>query len=306
MSFDLTISFDKAEYLNPQLYMFVDTLKDNIPDDTILHIVTNRSEDNELIQWIQQQIPTKIYNNNGENTDHLKSRCKYMFNCFEVETDKSWLIKMEADMVILKHLDAFEEIIQHEGGIHGCDIILEPENRKIFNDISAHRLWRIIYNAMGMKYPRDTFIEFRENREIGLPLFGTGLIIVNSKHLDTINKRWVPLTKICEKWIDLNIHPNEFAFTGMIFDEGWKWWTYDAKYKFNPIGHFRKGSFPSTELIDNCKLPDDTIIFDYHRPEWLMHVAKYNPQIMKIIEKNKQYIPNDWWQLTSDKFMEKN
>ena len=35
MSFDLTISFDKAEYLNPQLYMMVDTLRDNIPDDTI-------------------------------------------------------------------------------------------------------------------------------------------------------------------------------------------------------------------------------------------------------------------------------
>jgi hypothetical protein len=147
-------------------------------------------------------------------------------------------------------------------------------------------------------------ITYRENNEKGLPLYGTGLVCVKSKHLDTINKRWIPLTKQCEKWIQFNIHPNEFAFTAMAFDEGWNTFLYPSKYKFNPIGHFRKGDFPSTILVEDCKLPEDTVIFDYHRPEWLMHVAKYNQEINDIIKRNKEYIPEDWWKLTSKDFQE--
>ena len=305
MNFDITLAFDKAEYLNPQAYMFFNTLAENVtyPGGPLVHITTNRDKDDELIQYIQAlPISTMVYWR--DHDDDLKSRCKYMFHCFEIQTARPWVIKMELDMLVLKHLDAFNELIEHEGGIHGCDIILEPENRKIFDDNTAHRLWRIIYKAMGMKYPKDTFIQFRENREKGLPLFGTGIICVKSELLPTINKRWIPLTKICEKWIDYGIHPNEFAYTGMVFDEGWKWWTYDAKYKFNPIGHFRKGEFPSTELIDNPVLPDDTVIFDYHRSQWLYDVAKANPKVMEIVSRNKKYLKG-FWDIDIGEFVEK-
>ncbi len=303
MSFDISLAFDKNKYLNTQAYLFTDTIKDKLPDDTIIHIVTNRGKDDEIRQYMSDNLNTKFYFNNGNDINHLQSRCKYMFNCFKVKTNKPWLVKMELDFLFLKHLSSLDEMIyQYED--NNLDLILEPENRRIFDDKTAHRLWRIIYNAMGMKYPKDTFIEYRENRETGLPLFGTGMIFVKSNLLDKINKRWVPLTEICERWIKYNIHPNEFAFTGLIFDEGWKWWTYEDKYKFNPIGHFRKGMFPSTELVDDCKLPDSTIIFDYHRPQWLFHVAKYNDDIKNYINNSKDKIPKDWWDLTSKDFME--
>ena len=160
-----------------------------------------------------------------------------------------------------------------------------------------------MYKAMG--FPTPTFkIQYRENNEDGLPLFGTGLICVKKGIINKINDNWVPLTKICERWIDFNVHPNEQAFTAMVLNEGYKWKIYDDKYKFNPIGHFRDGVFPSPKLKENCKLPEDTIIFDYHRPQWLFHVAKYNPQIMDIINENKQYIPPDWWKMSFQQFTE--
>ena len=296
--FDLTIAFDEAEYLDPQIYMFIDTLKDNIPDDTILHVVTNRDPTSEVMRYISNNIHTQIYFK--EKNDFLKSRCRYMLNCFDIKTDKEWVIKMELDMLILKHLDIFKHYIIDKD----LDLFIEPENRKIFDDNTADRLWRVMYKAMNIEKP-ELKITYRENKEKGLPLFGTGLIGVRSKHLDTINKRWIPLTKICEKWINLNTHPNEQAFTGMAFDEKWELFLYPPTFKFNPIGHFRKGEFPSTDLIDNCKLPEDTVIFDYHRPQWLFHVAKYNPQVKEIIERNRKYIPEDWWKLSTDLFKEK-
>jgi len=302
MSFDLLIAFDKAEYLNPQLYMMIDTLKDNIPEETILHVVTNRDKHDKIINYILDTFPdgkSIIYHNDGNKTNHLKSRCKYMFNCFDIQTDKEWVIKLEADLIVLKHLDIFNEILKSE-----YDLVIEPENRKIHSDIIATKLWRLIYNHLDIKQPKDKIV-FREDNEEGLPLYGTGLVCVKSKHLKTINNRWVPLTKICENWIGFNIHPNEFAFTAMAYDEGWNTYLYPPKYKFNPIGHFRKGDYPSIELIDDCKLPDETIVFDYHRPQWLMHVAKYNPEIHNIIKRNKKYIPNEWWELTNMEFQEK-
>jgi len=297
MSFDITIAFDEAEYLNPQLYMFANTLKDNIPEDTVLHVVTNRQDDDPVLKYISKNIYSKIYKK--EKSDYLKSRCRYMLNCFDIETDKEWIIKMESDFIILKYLEVFEYLTCHRG----LDLFIEPENRKIFDDNTAERLWRNMYKSMGIKKPEHK-ITFRENKEEGLPLYGTGLFGVRTKHLDTINKRWVPLTKICERWIDYNTHPNEQAFTGMALDEGWNTMLYPASYKFNPIGHFRKGEFPSTKLIENCILPD-VVILDYHRPEWLMHVAKYNNNIGDIICENSKYIPDNWWKLTNMDFVEK-
>jgi len=297
MSFDITIAFDKAEYLNPQLYMFVNTLKDNIPKDTMLHVVTNRKDDDPVLQYISKNIYTKIYKK--EKTNELKSRCRYMLNCFDIETDKPWVIKMESDMLILKNLSTFNDFTNLD-----IDLFIEPENRKIFDDKTANRLWRNMYRAMGIKTP-DFTIQYRENNEQGLPLFGTGLFGVRSNLLEVIKERWPKLTKLCERWIDYNTHPNEQAFTGMAIDEDWETVIYDAKFKFNPIGHFRDGDFPSTKLVDNCVLPEDIVIFDYHRPEWLMQVAKYNKNVGDIICRNSKYIPDEWWNLTNKDFMEK-
>jgi len=297
-TFDLTIAFDKATYLNPQLYMMVDTLKENIPEDTILHITTNRDDNDEILQWIQKQVPTKIYKK--PPFKDLKSRCQYMFHCWEIETDKDWVIKTEIDVLFLRKLKEFNRTLDKE-----FDIILQSENRRIIkDDIMETRLWRQIYKAMGIKLP-NLKLPYVENNEIGRPLLATGVVCLQSKHLDTINRRWIPLTKICEKWIDFGIHPNEFAFTGMIIDEGWDFKLFNKRYNFNPIGHFRKGEFPSIELVDNCKLPSDTIVFDYHRPQWLKHVAESNPKVEEIILRNIEHIPEDWWNLSSQKFMEK-
>ncbi len=43
MNFDITIAFDKAEYLNPQLYIFVNTLKDNIEYLVRVDVLTTRA-----------------------------------------------------------------------------------------------------------------------------------------------------------------------------------------------------------------------------------------------------------------------
>jgi len=298
MTFDITIAFDDAEYLNPQLYMMVDTLKNNIPDGCVLHVVTNRPKDDKILKHIQQTVPTETYYNDGKKTEHLKSRCKYMFNCFDIQTDKEWVMKIEADILILKNLNEFDKILKPE-----YNLVIEPENRKIYSDAIATKLWRLIYRTLKIKQPKDKIV-YRENNESGLPLYGTGIVCVKSKHLDTINKRWIPMTKICEDWMQFNIHPNEFAFTAMAYDEGWNTYLYPDTYKFNPIGHFRKGEFPSTDLVENCKLPEETVVFDYHRPEWLMHVAKYNEDICNIIQRNEKYIPDSWWGLSTDDFQE--
>lgn len=297
-SFDLTISFDKAKYLDPQIYMMIDTLKDNVPDDTVLHVTTNRSRKSPLIKYIRESIPTKVYIKPPFND--LRSRCQYMFHCFEVKTDKDYVIKLENDIFVLKHLKEFERVLRDD-----YDVVIQSENRRVVPDDNIElRLWRHIYRALKVKMPQFK-IHFVENHEEGRPLLATGIVAVKSDILDTINRRWVPMTKVCENWIQFNIHPNEFAFTAMIFDEGWDWGGLPTEFNFNPIGHFRKGNFPSTDLIDDCVLPEETVIFDYHRPQWLFHVAKYNPQIMEIINRNKQYVPREWWNISKEIFMER-
>jgi len=296
--FDLTISFDKAEYLNPQLRMMVDTLRENIPEGCILHITTNRDDDDETLMWIQEQVPTKIYKK--KPFKNLKSRCQYMFHCFEIETDKEWVIKTEIDVLFLKPLSEFEKILDDES-----DIVIQSENRRIIkNDNMETRIWRNIYKAMGINMP-NIKIPYVENNEVGRPLLATGVVAVKSIHLPYINATWVPLTKICEKWINMGIHPNEFAFTGLIFNMDWEIRILNNRFNFNPIGHFRKSKFPSTDLVEDCKLPEDTVVFDYHRPQWLMHVAKYNENVRNIVQRNKENIPEDWWGLSKELFMEK-
>ena len=296
--FDLSMAFDKVEYINPQLYMLTNTLKNNLPEDTILHIVTNREEDDETLQYIQKNIPTKIYHK--QPFENLKSRCQYMFHCFEVETDKPWLIKIEADILALRNLRVFNKTL------NDAEVILQPENRRIItDDLLEERVWRNIYRAMKIKLP-DIKFKHIENGELGRPLVNTGVVCVRSEHLDYINKRWIELIKIAEKWIDFGIHPNEFAFTAMLFESGWDFKFFNERYNFNPIGHYRKGLFPSTDLIDNCRLSSDIVLLHYHRPKWLFHLARYNKNISDIVERNLENIPVKWWDLNNELFIERN
>ena len=296
--FDLSIAFDDTEYLNPQIYLLTNTLKDNIPDDVTLHIVTNRKygEDKPLT-YLMDNIYSKVYYK--EKDDELKSRCRYMFNCFDIQTKKDWVVKIELDFIVLENISMLNDLLKDE-----YDLVIEPENRKIFTDNIEQRLWKNMFKAMGIKCPTHK-ITFRENNEKGLPLYGTGMVCVKSKHLDTIQKRWKSLTKICEKWIDYNVHPNEVAFTAMALDEEWNTYLYSNIYKYNPIGHWRDGPFPSVKLIDNPVLPEGTMIFDYHRPQWLMHTANKIKSVGDAVCKSSEYIPEEWWKLTNKEFLEK-
>jgi len=284
--FDLCFAFDKTKYLNPQIYLFFNSLKNKIDNDTVIHINTNRDLRDKPLKFIQNNFNTKIYNNKHPQ---LKSRCRYMLNSFKIDSDKEWIIKMELDMVVLKHIDNFNDILDD-----GLDCVLETENRRVIqNDRLERNVWRKLYGLMDIDEPQIKMI-FRESNEEGKPLFGTGVICVKNDIIPIINEKWVDLTRICEVMGEYNIHPNEFGFTGMIFDEGWKWRIYDRRYKFNPIGAFRKNEFPSQELIEESYLPEDTIIFDYHKPKWLMWVAERNKQVMNEINKVSNYFPNDW------------
>lgn len=298
MSFDLCTAFDQAPYLDPQLYLLIDSMKGKLPKDTILHINTNRPDDDKILKYISKHIPTKIYKNDGNRTNHLKSRCKYMLNCLDIESDKEWLIKLEADMIVLKHLKAYEELLEDN-----LDIVVETEARKIFPDNTERRLWRVMYKAMG--YPEPTQkVRFRENNEEGLALFGTGIFCVRNKHLKWLSDKWIELTERAEPWLNMNVHPNEQSFTCSILNSDLRWEIYPPKYKFNPISHFRKEPFPCIELIDNPILPQDTIIADYHRSSWLYSLAKTNPQVMGVITRNRKHL-GGFWDLNIGYFQEK-
>jgi len=299
MPFDIALAFDKAKYLDPQIYLFASSIKDKIPKDTVFHIVTNRNREDEPLQYLLSNLNcVSILYQNDEYPD-LSSRCRYMLNAFKINPNNPWVIKMELDFVFLKHLSAFEEILDNN-----LDLVLEPENRRIFQEDEEKRLWRMMYKTMDIPVPTQK-IKFRENNEEGLPLFGTGLICVKSNLIDKINENWIPLTKKVEPWLEMNTHPNEQAYSALIFREGWKWKIYNRKFKLNPIGLFRKGEFPSKELIDNCILPEDTVIFDYHRPSWLLKIAEHNENVNKYIKECKEFIPDEWWDLTSTQFREK-
>jgi len=301
-TFDITMAFDDAKYLNPQLYMFFDSLIDKLPENTVVHIVTNRYMTDDVISYILKlPIKVKYYYNDGNTTKHLKSRCKYMLNCFNIDTDKDWIVKLECDMLALKHLNELYKVIDDK-----YDIIIEQERRRMIdNDVLEKRIWKNIYNAMDIKCPTDRFIT-TEDRKMSLPLFGTGVIFIKSKLLPIINKYWIDKTNVCEKWIEFNIHPNEFAFTGIIYDNKLKFNIFPTEiYDFNPISYYRDGEFPSQKLIDDIILPDDIVIFSYHRAWWLEQLLPTNKKLNDIVDRNMKYIPNDWWELNQNKFMEK-
>ena len=299
MRFDICISFDDATYLDSQIYLLIDTLKSNISKDTILHIVTNRPDNDKVLKHIQDSMNVEIYKK--PTPEGLKSRCKYLLNAVEVETDADYLVRMDVDMLALQHLDWISEQTKH-----GYDIIIQGENRRtIKGDNLETRIWRQIYKAMNIKMP-EWKINYVENHERGRPLFNTGFMIIKSDILPTIRRRWKDLTMICEKWIQFGIHPNESAMTGLIIDEGWNWGTLSGEDVFNPIGHFRKGNYPSIELVDDCILPSEVKMLHWHHSNWLMHLAKYNEDISDIICRNEKYIPDDWWKLGLEEFMERN
>lgn len=280
MTYDISIAFDKAKYLDQQVYLFVDTLKDNIPDDTILHVITNRGKDDSVRKYIKENINSKFYFKKPF-TD-LKSRCQYMFHCFEVKTEKPWLVKLELDMITLKHLDELNKLMNDD-----IDISIGTECRRMIdNDVMETRIWRSIYRALEVQMPKNK-VTFTEDRKEGLPLYDTSLILVKSKWLDYINEHWHDMIKICENWIQYNIHPNEFAFTALIHKADMKCKLFNSSiYDFNPISHFRKGEFPSQELIDNPIIPEDVVMLQYHRPWWLKKLCESNPKLNKIVSGN--------------------
>ena len=296
LDFDLALAFNETEYLTPQIYLMVSSLKNKLPNGTVLHIVTNRHKDNELLQWIQKQVPTKIYFNDGSKTNHLQSRCRYMLNTFQIESDKDWIMKIECDLIFLKHLSEYEKLFKD-----GLDVIIESENRKIFDDIIAERLWRQMYRNMGYEKP-DVRIVFRENDKDGLALFGTGLFFIKNELLNIINEKWIDLTEKCEPWGAYGVHPNEQALTALILNEGWLWEIYPDIYKYNIIGHFRKNPFPDTTLVEPAILPEDVVCLDYHKFNWLSHIAQYNPQVREIVEMNEEHIPKEVWGENYEKY----
>lgn len=298
MTFDLSISFDTTEYLTPQIYLLVDTLKKNLPEDTLLHVTTNRSDNDSVLKFIKSNIYSRIYKKAPLHI--LKSRCSYLMHSFEIKTNADWVIKMDIDIFALKHLKEFEKILKPRS-----DIVIPPENRRIIkNDNLEGRIWRTIYNRLNVKLP-EWKMTFVENGEEGMPLFNTGIIAVRSEYLDDINRHWIPMTQMAEDWIQYGVHPNEFAMTALIEYMGWKWKYLHKSFNWNPIGNCRKGEFPSIELQENCKIPKSVSLLHYHKPQWLNHLCKSNPRIKGIVERNKKYIPSDWWNLPIKQFIER-
>lgn len=299
MSFDISIAFDDAKYLDPQIYLFINTLKDNIPKDTYLHVTTTREHDDPLLEYIMMNIDNSLYYQKPRYPD-LKSRCQYLLRTVEVDTEADWLIKMDLDILFLNHLKMLYKTLDDE-----FDIIIQSENRRIIqNDNMETRVWRNIYRAMGIQMP-DIKIPYIESGEMGRPLLNTGVFMIKTEHLDYIKANWSTMTKICENWIELNIHPNEFALTGLVFHKEWDLKLFNRRYNFNPISWFRQGAFPSTVLKPNCKIPKDVLVLHYHRAQWLKHLSNYNGNIKSIIEHNKEYIPDEWWDVPIETYNEK-
>jgi len=145
-------------------------------------------------------------------------------------------------------------------------------------------------------------IPYVEGHELGRPLLNSGAFIIKCNRMKELSRDWIKNTSIAEKWIHLNVHPNEMSLSAKILCEGWKWIGLPQWMHFNPIGHFRKGIFPSQELVENCKLPEETFMLHWHKPCWLNHLAKYNPNVKDII--SKEDIPLDWWNLPIETYYE--
>jgi hypothetical protein len=295
MNYDITISFDKASYLNPEIYMLIDSLKDNISNNTILHVVTNRNKNDPIRKYIKENIPSKFYFKSPPQT--LQSRCKMILNAFQIKSDKDWILKIDVDNLSLNKLD-FD--LDEEK-----DIYIQPENRRIILDDNVEeRIWRIIYKNLGVELPK-TRIPSIEGKEMMMPLYNTGTILINKKLISVINNEWIPMTEICERWIHMGIHPNEFAMTALMKKHNMNIGILPEIYNWNPIAHFRDGEFPSTKLIAQAKTPDNIKLLHYHKPKWLQHLMTYNEEINTIVSNSQVHIPDKWWDLSNQTFQEK-
>ena len=296
-SIDISISFDSASYLNPQICLFADMMKDSISEDMVLHIVTNREKDDESLNYLMSRIPNhKIYF--METFKDLISRCKYLIHSVDIASDADFVLKMDLDVIPLKPMEEVRGILDED-----IDVYIQMENRRIIpNDALETRIWRQIYRAMKIKMP-DVKMNYIESDEIGLPLFNTGVFILKNELLNTASLNWSKLTKICEDWMEYGIHPNEFAATAMIFKYGWKLDRLNKRFNFNPIGAFRKGIFPSTELREDCVLPKDAVLLHWHKSKWLQHLMKYNKELNDRL-KGLKYLES-LWNVPEEVYMEK-
>jgi lipopolysaccharide biosynthesis glycosyltransferase len=249
-------------------------------------VVTNRDVKDESLVYLLNRIPNhEVYFK--ETFQDLISRCKYLIHSVDIDSDADYLLKMDLDVIPLKSLDSLYEILD------GSDVYIQMENRRVIpDDVMEKRIWRQVYKAMEFKVP-DIKMSYVENTEIGFPLFNTGVFLLRTSKLKQASENWSKLTKVCENWIQFNLHPNEAALTAMIFNYHWKLNMLPKRFNFNPISTFRKGEFPSTELKEDCKIPEDTVLLHYHKAKWLRHLMRYNKGLNDSL-KGLNYLESLW------------
>ncbi|MBE3094610.1 MAG: hypothetical protein IMZ52_06225 [Actinobacteria bacterium] len=297
MKLDISIALDDSTYLTPQAYLQIASLKDKIPEETTLHLTTTGNR-KELTKYISKAINTKLYTK--PPIENLKSRCSYLLRTIEIESDADYVLKTDLDVLFLKDFQEVLDLIKTD-----ADIYIQSENRRIISDGKIEtRLWKAVYKEMGFELP-DLRIPYVENHEIGRPLLNSGAFIIKVDRLQDLQEKWINLTKKAEKFIQYNLHPNETALTAMILCDNWKWMGLHQWLHFNPISHYRKGSFPSQELIEDCKLPEEIFMLHYHKGNWLSHLARYNKNVQQIIDSVNHMIPSEWWNLPLEMYMEK-
>jgi len=293
---DISIAFDDASYLIPQVYLQIDTLKDKLPKESTLHITT--TNDGDILDYIAETIKNcKFYIK--EPIKELKSRCSYLLRTMEIESNADYILKTDLDILFLNDFTELFRLMNDE-----ADIYIQSENRRIIADDNIEtRVWKSIYRALGYKLP-DIKTLYIEEHELGRPLFCSGAFLIKNEKMMELKEHWIKGTKICEQWIQYNIHPNEFLLTSYILNNKWKLIGLPEWVHFNPIGHFRRGQFPSQDLIEDCTLPKDILMLHYHKPQWLMHLANHNKNVSDIVCRNSKYIPNSWWAIPLETFQE--
>lgn len=295
-SIDISIAFDDTTYLIPQVYLQIASLRDKIPEGTTLHLTTTGNR-GELVKYISKNIPTKIYT--VPPIDGLKSRCSYLLHTMEIESDADYVLKTDLDILFLNDFSELIRMLKEEP-----DIIIQGENRRMISDDAVElRLWRNIYKALGVELPTYKF-RYTENNEHGLPLFCTGAFVIKTDKIKEISEKWVDMTKVCERWIQYGIHPNESSLTAIVLGNKWKYILLPDYLHYNPIGHFRAKPYPCTDLIDNCILPENIFMLHWHRWQWLNQLMKVNKNVRDIVESCSQFIPNDVWETPFEMFHE--
>lgn len=294
---DLSIAFDDAAYLTPQIYLYVQSLKDKIPEDSILHVTTTRSG-NDILKYISKNIKSKIYIK--PPITELKSRCSYLLRTMEIESDADYVLKTDLDILFLRGFDEALDLIKTD-----ADIYIQSENRRIISDEKIEtRLWKAMYKEMGFELP-DILVPYMEKHELGRPLLNSGAFLIKTSKMRNLQEKWIELTRLTEKFITYNVHPNEQALTAIILCNHWKWIGLSGWLHFNPISHYRKGEFPSQELIDDCRLPEEVFMLHWHRWPWLKQLMVVNQNVYSIVKKCEQFIPDNVWDMSPSFFQER-